>query len=42
MSGTYPSLEAREAFPELQTRCLIPKPIKINDLKRRINTELEG
>jgi len=42
MSGTYPSFEeAREVFPELQTRCFIPKPIKINDLKKRISTELE-
>jgi response regulator RpfG family c-di-GMP phosphodiesterase len=42
MSGTYPSFEeAREVFPELQTHCFIQKPIEMNDLKKRINTELE-
>jgi CheY-like chemotaxis protein len=36
MSGTYPSFEeVREVFPELQTHCFIPKPIEMNDLKKK-------
>jgi hypothetical protein len=41
MSGTYPSFEeARKVFPELPTHWFILKPIKMNDLKKRIITEL--
>src|SRR5919197_291041 len=31
----------REEFPSLKVDCFIKKPIKIQDLVRRINTELE-
>jgi CheY-like chemotaxis protein len=42
MSGTYPSFEeARKVFPDLSTHCFIPKSIEMNDLKKRINTELK-
>ena len=30
----------REKFPTLDTECLIPKPIQINELVKRIETEL--
>ena len=41
MSGTYPGFEeARKVLPELPIQCFIPKPIKMNDLKKRIITEL--
>ena len=34
------SEEFREKFPTLDTECLIPKPIQINELVKRIETEL--
>ena len=30
----------REKFPTLDTECFIPKPIQINELVKRIETEL--
>ena len=32
--------KARQAFPRLEIECFIQKPIRIEDLVRRINTEL--
>jgi hypothetical protein len=30
----------KEKFPTLDTECFIPKPIQINELVKRIETEL--
>jgi response regulator RpfG family c-di-GMP phosphodiesterase len=42
MSATYVNYEdARKTFPSLEIECFIQKPVKIKDLIRRINAELE-
>jgi response regulator RpfG family c-di-GMP phosphodiesterase len=42
MSATFVNYEdARKRFPSLEIECFIQKPVKIKDLIRRINTELE-
>jgi response regulator RpfG family c-di-GMP phosphodiesterase len=42
MSSTYVNYEdARKTFPSLEIECFIQKPVKIKDLIKRINAELE-
>jgi hypothetical protein len=42
MSATYVNYEdVRKTFPSLEIECFIQKPVKIKDLIRRINAELE-
>ena len=42
ISCNYRNYEAlRAAFPTIEVKCYIQKPIEIKDLVRRINAELE-
>jgi two-component system, OmpR family, response regulator ChvI len=42
MSATFVNYEdARKIFPSLEIECFIQKPVKIEDLIKRINAELE-
>jgi DNA-binding response OmpR family regulator len=42
MTATYLNHEGlREAFPTIEIECYIQKPVSINELIRRIKTELE-
>jgi CheY-like chemotaxis protein len=42
MTATYMNYEAlRDAFPTIEIECYIQKPVKTEDLIRRINAELE-
>jgi hypothetical protein len=42
MTGTYTNYERlRTAFPTIEIKCYIQKPVQIEDLLRRVNVELE-